>query len=225
MTHVLVVEDEPKIAQLLIDYLTSNQYHTSHLNEGSSVVSWIKENQPDAVMLDLTLPGIDGLSLCKEIRHFSSVPIMMITARVEEIDRLLGLEIGADDYICKPFRPREVMARLKAILRRIHMDDSISTKNTALHIDTLTHNIYFHSTRLDLTPVEFRLLQALGEKPGYVYKRQDLVQLIYQDGRVVTARTVDTHIKNIRKKLAQAGGNPEKIFSIYGVVYKWEEKE
>ena len=221
MNHILLVEDEPKIAQLLIDYLQSNQFTTTHIDHGSLVTSWVRQHQPDLILLDLMLPGIDGMTLCKEIRTFSTIPIIMVTARIEEIDHILGLEIGADDYICKPFRPREVVARVKALLRRMHINHEPQTMDLSLQIDLDRFIAHFNDEMLDLTPIELRLLHTLSEKPGYVFARNSLLDCIYQDNRIVTHRTVDTHVKNLRKKLSSAGADADLIRSIYGVGYKW----
>lgn len=225
MSHILVVEDEPKIAQLVIDYLDYDDYESTCFNTGKGVVSWVKENKPDLVLLDLMLPEKDGLSICREIRAFSMVPIVMLTARVEEIDRIIGLEVGADDYICKPFSPREVVARVKSLLRRVdyHLGQQSRElqSQSGLQLDKQQFLAQFNGETIDLTPVEFRLLVLLAEHPGRVYARQHLLDHIYDDGRVVTNRTIDTHVKNMRKKLHKVGIEEEQIRSIYGVGYKW----
>lgn len=221
MKHILLVEDEPKIAQLLLDYLHSSHYETTHIDHGNDVLPWVKENHPDLILLDLMLPGTDGLDICTQIRTFSHVPVIMLTARIEEIDQILGLEIGADDYICKPFRPREVMARIKALLRRTEFDKSPYPISTPLHINENRHIASYNDHILDLTPIEFRLLQTLSGAPGHVFARQTLLDGLYPDNRVVTNRTVDTHIKNLRKKLTVSGADHDVICSIYGIGYKW----
>jgi two-component system response regulator BaeR len=162
------------------------------------------------------LPGRDGLDICREIRTFSDVPIVMVTAKVEEIDRLIGLDLGADDYVCKPFSVRELVARVRAILRRAR------TACSALVIDDERHVAALDGRALDLTPVEFRLLQALARQPGRVHSRDRLLDQLYDDRRVVLDRTVDSHVKNLRRKLAQAAPGEEIIRSIYGLGYKLE---
>lgn len=219
--QILIVDDEVKIASLLEDYLRASQYQTHVLHEGLSVVEWVKDNNPGLILLDLMLPGKDGMDICREIRQFSQVPIIMITARVEEIDRILGLEIGADDYVCKPFSPREVVARVKVILRRIG-HQSRPDSSDELHLDGEKYTAQYGSHKLDLTPVEFRLLHALKEVPGKVFSRDRLMDLLYQDNRIVTDRTIDSHIKNLRKKIHLAGCEQELIHSVYGVGYKYE---
>ncbi|MFK8067664.1 MAG: response regulator [Gammaproteobacteria bacterium] len=222
--HILVVEDEPKIAQLLIDYLTASHYKTSWLENGSEVVSWVSENKPDLILLDLMLPGKDGIEICQEVREFSQVPVMMLTARVEEIDRILGLEIGADDYVCKPFSPREVMTRVKALLRRANFSEQKNqTSSSILNLNVEKFEARYLEKILDLTRVEFRLLHALSERPGFVFSRQKLIDQVYDDHRVVSDRTMDTHIKNLRKKIQEADGDPEMIRSIYGIGYKFDD--
>jgi len=226
---ILVVEDEPKLAQLLLDYLAASGYATAWLSDGREVVKYFSERplheQPDLVLLDLMLPGRDGLDVCKDLRRISQVPIIMITARVEEIDRLLGLEIGADDYICKPFSPREVMARIKVILRRIPQPEQ-GTGSTAAHLpnlqlDDTRFEVRYHDQLLELTPAEFRLLKTLADAPGRVFQRDQLINHVYDDQRIITDRTIDSHIKNLRRKMAAIA--PEDVIrSIYGVGYKLE---
>jgi two-component system response regulator BaeR len=217
---ILIVEDEQRLAQLLIDYLKQAGYETHLLVEGPPVVSWIREHRPDLVLLDLMLPGKDGIEICKEVRTFSEVPIIMVTARVEEIDRLLGLELGADDYICKPFSPREVVARVKAVLKRA--PDRIETAPSGLQLDTSRQLAILHDNKLDLTSVEFKLLSTLARTPGRIYSREQLMEKIYPDRRIVEDRTIDSHIKKLRKKIASAAEGVELIHSVYGVGYKFE---
>lgn len=215
---VLIVEDEPKLSALLVDYLVDAGYTTAVLDDGLHAVAWIRAHAPDAVLLDVMLPGKDGMSICREVRTFSQVPILMMTARVDEIDRLLGLELGADDYICKPFSPREVVARVKAVLRRARQADA--PEASPLHLDEEKLEARLHGTVLPLTPVEFRLLQALQIRPGRVMSRANLIDALYLDHRVVSDRTVDSHIKNLRRKIADAGNGIDPIVSIYGMGYK-----
>lgn len=221
MAHILIVEDEPKLARLLTDYLQANNYTITWLADGNSVIAAVREQQPDLILLDLMLPGRDGLDICRELRTFSNVPVMMLTARIEEIDRLLGLELGADDYICKPFSPREVVARIKAILRRVNSPAvaNDTAASTGLLVDPDRHAATLNGQPLDLTPVEFRLLRALAAQPGRIFTRDQLLEHLYDDHRVVTDRTVDSHIKNLRRKL-QAHHPQDPIRSIYGVGYK-----
>jgi len=218
--HVLIVEDEVKIASLLQDYLRQSGYETDSLYNGSEVEGWLAENSTNIVLLDLMLPGQTGVDICKDVRKSSALPIIMITAKVEEIDRLLGLELGADDYICKPFSPREVVARVKAVLRRTDNTESLSDKGLVL--DTQTYKATVNGQNLDLTAVEFQLLKVLSDQPGRIFSRSVLVDKIYNDGRVVSDRTIDSHIKKLRKKIADVLPDVELIHSLYAVGYKFE---
>lgn len=220
---ILIAEDEPRIAALLADYLEQSAFATHSLHTGAAVVEWVRHNAPDLVLLDLMLPEKDGLTICRELRAFSSVPILMVTARVDEIDRLLGLEAGADDYICKPFSPREIVARVKAVLRRVEQySEDVQGDYRGITLDVDTFKVTARGKRLELTPVEFRLLQTLVKKPGRVWSRDQLMSHLYNDGRIVNDRTMDTHVKNLRRKLATAMPEEELIHSVYGVGYRLE---
>jgi len=215
---ILIVEDEPKIAGLLADYLQNLGGFATHIqSRGDQALDWLESNQADLILLDLMLPGLDGLEVCKQIRRGSMVPIIMITARIEEIDRLLGLELGADDYICKPFSPREVVARVRAVLRRGPASDT--TQESGLQVDRERHRAVLNGHSLNLTPVEFALLAALKAQPGRVFSRDQLMNVMYSDYRVVSDRAVDTHIKNLRRKLSGVEPGREFIESVYGVGY------
>lgn len=217
--RILVVEDEPKLAQLISDYLIQSGFEPVCIDDGLMAVQAVRENNPALILLDLMLPGKDGLDICRDVRMFSQVPIIMVTARVEEIDRLLGLELGADDYICKPFSPREVVARVKTVLRR---SDPGYVRQSALQMDRESQSALLDGVRLELTAVEFRLLHLLHQNSGRVYGRQELMDRIYADDRIVSDRTVDSHIKKLRHKLKQASPDSDLIHSIYGVGYKFE---
>ncbi len=217
---ILVVEDEPKLAALLADYLKASAFETFVLGEGSGAAGWLREHPVDLVLLDIMLPGRDGLEVCREIRTFSQVPIIMVTARVEEIDRILGLELGADDYICKPFSPREVVARVKAVLRRAHGEAPMPAQELVLDEDR--YQARFRGRDLELTVVEFKLLQLLVETPGRIYGRDQIMARIYPDDRFVNDRTVDSHIKKLRKKIQAVNPRAEIIHAVYGVGYKFE---
>lgn len=216
--HILIVEDEPKLSALMSDYLLAGGFRASILDSGNTAIAWIREHSPDAILLDINLPGIDGLTLCRQVREFSEVPILVLTARVEEIDRLLGLELGADDYICKPFSPREVVARVRAVLRRVRPQDDSVARAVVLDEDRFEARVY--GQPLALTPVEFRLLGKLASQPGRVFSREQLIGALYADHRVVSDRTVDSHVKNLRKKLLDMGIDP--IAAVYGVGYRFE---
>ena len=222
---ILVIEDEPKIAQLLVDYLQQDGFSVSVLNEGTDAIEVIKRSSPDFLLLDLMLPGKDGLTICREVRQFSNIPIMMLTAKVDEIDRLIGLELGADDYVCKPFSPREVVARVRTIQRRLQQQVTATESELRYRDVTLDLGRYeciVHGQRIELTPVEFKMLHGFMAQPGRVFSRNQLMDLCYPDGRIVSDRTIDTHVKNLRKKLAKSLLTNELIHSIYGVGYKIE---
>ncbi|MEN8135914.1 MAG: response regulator [Thermodesulfobacteriota bacterium] len=219
MSRILIVEDEQKLAEILRDYLAQAGFDITVLDNGLDVVPHVRENQPDLVLLDLMLPGRDGMGICKEIRTFSNLPIIMVTAKVEEIDRLLGLELGADDYICKPFSPREVVARVKAVLRRSGGATTIQAKDLVL--DKARYQASLHGVDLGLTAVEFKLLDFLAANPGRIYSRDQLMDKIYSDHRIVSDRTIDSHIKKLRKKLAAVAPDEELVGSVYGVGYKF----
>lgn len=218
--HILLVEDEVDLAELVRDYLRHAGYEVTVMHRGDGIVDRVRGNPPDLILLDLMLPGVDGLTICREVREFSDLPIIMITARVEEIDRLLGLELGADDYICKPFKPREVVARCKAVLRRTLSSGVRREAGLAIDEDRMAVTLDGHP--LDLTQGEYRLLVKLASQPGRVYSRDQLLNVLYDDFRDVSDRAVDTHIKNLRRKLGERveGDNP--IRSVYGVGYKLE---
>lgn len=219
MSRILIVEDEAKLAELLRDYLVRSGFEITVLADGLAVVPHVREHKPDLVLLDLMLPGRDGLEICKEIRTFSTLPLIIVTARVEEIDRLLGLELGADDYICKPFSPREVVARVKSVLRRAGGAATLSARELVL--DESRYQATFHGIDLQLTAVEFKLLSYLAAHPGRIYSRDQLMEQIYSDHRIVSDRTIDSHIKKLRKKIAALNREDELIGSVYGVGYKF----
>ena len=222
MKHVLIVEDEKKLADILIAYLNKEQFRVPHYESGSGVSDWIKNNQPNIILLDLMLPDVNGKDLCKEIRQFSTVPIIMVTAMIDEIDRLIGLELGADDYVCKPFSPKEVVARVKAVLRRSEGDFNQGEIYDAFEVNDETYSIKLHGDRLDLTPVEFRLLKMFIQSPGRVFNRDQILDNIFEDGRIVLDRTVDTHVKNLRHKLKTASPEHDYVRSVYGIGYSFE---
>jgi len=221
MNRILIVEDEPKLASLEADYLHHAGFQTHCLSQGLAVVPWLKDNGADLVLLDLMVPGRDGLDICRDIRSFSQVPIIIVTARIEEIDRLLGLEMGADDYICKPFSPREMVARVKAVLRRLQ-PQAESTAEQVLRLHPQSFKVQYDDQEIELTAVEFQLLHALYQHPGRIFSRSRLMDLIYQDQRIVSDRTIDSHIKKLRKKLAELIPGKEVIHSVYGAGYRYD---
>jgi two-component system response regulator BaeR len=225
-TRILLVEDEPDLAQVLVDYLIRDGFEASIEGNGAKALERIRAAPPDLLLLDLMLPDLDGLSILREVRRFSSLAVILITARVEEIDRLIGLELGADDYVCKPYSPREVVARVKAVLRRAPGGRPAEARDPTvpplLEIDASTWQVKLQGRRLDLTPKEFRLLQALSARPGHVLSRSQLLDQVYSDDLDVSERAVDSHMKNLRKKLAQGLPERELIRSVYGVGFMFE---
>ena len=233
--HVIIVEDEPSLASIIQDYLSQSGMTSEILNEGGRAVEHILKVDPDLVVLDVMLPGKDGLTICRELRAVSNVPIILETARVEELDRLLGLELGADDYVCKPFSPRELVARVKAILRRqerlvqqSQAPSAMASVDTGpLQVDEERWIASYRGKDLSLTRREFQLLALLFKRPGRVFSRTQLVELAFPDDADVYDRVIDTHVKNIRTKLRKVSEKAEIIRSVYGVgyAYAYEEPE
>ncbi len=226
---ILIVEDETKIALVLADYLRAAGYASAILDNGTEVASFVRARVPALILLDLLLPGRNGLDVCREVRAFSDVPIVMVTALVEEIDRLLGLELGADDYICKPFSPREVVARVKAVLRRPRTaaveapGESTDARTIGpFSLDEPRMRVSFHDQRLDLTTSEYRLLRKLLLPAGRVYSRTQLLVELHGVDDEAFDRAIDTHVKNLRKKLAKIAPESNHLRSIYGVGYQLE---
>ncbi|MCB2215538.1 response regulator [Desulfofustis glycolicus] len=219
--QILIIEDEVKLAELLRDYLKQDGFTVSCLHSGELAVDTVRRATPDLILLDLMLPVVDGLAICREIRRFSNVPIIMITARVEEIDRLIGLEIGADDYVCKPFSPREVVARAKAVLRRTRTPaQSQRLIAGEITLDEATRQVTVAGRALTLTPSEFGLLNVLLSAPGRVFSRNeflDRVQGYRFDGY---DRTIDSHVKNLRRKIGECLPDQDVIVTVYGIGYK-----
>lgn len=223
MTKVLVVDDEPKIASVLSAYLEREGYQVLTASDGIKALENVRRDKPDLVLLDVMLPGMDGWQVCRNIRGESSVPIIMLTARVEETDRIVGLELGADDYVTKPFSPREVVARVKAVLRRMNRQDEQERIVVGpLVVDTGGHRAFCHSKALDLTPTEFDLLKALSRHPGRTYTRAQLLDLVQGVSAESYERSIDSHVKNLRRKLENAGC-PSAIATVFGVGYRLEE--
>jgi two-component system response regulator BaeR len=218
--RILVVEDEEKLAGLLRDYLVQEGFEVAMLHRGDQVEEWVRTHGTELVLLDLMLPGKSGLDVCKALRASTDVSIIIVTARVDEIDRLLGLELGADDYICKPFSPREVVARVKAVLRRVKRGDA--PQDAGLTLDESGYKATLAGKDLGLTAVEFELLKVLFAHPGRIYTREQLMDAMYRDQRVVADRTVDSHVKKIRKKISAVLPDREIVHSVYGLGYKYE---
>jgi len=217
---ILVVEDKPKLARLLTDSLSAGGYETICVADGALAVQQARTINPDVIIIDMMLPGKDGLTVCKELREFTATPIIMLTARIAEIDRLLRLELGADDYICKPFGPREVVARVKTVLRRSGGPRRRAARGLRIVIDASRFEVSLDGRVLELTPLEFRLLQTLLSQPGRTFSRHQLLEQLYDDRRVVLDRTVDSHVKNLRRKLGRIAPDDEFIRSMYGLGYR-----
>ncbi len=220
---ILIVEDEPDLASVLGEYLEASGYRSHIIHDGLDAEQWLQTHTPDLILLDLMLPGKNGIDLCREYREASNIPVIMVTAKVEEIDRLLGLELGADDYICKPYSPREVIARVKAVLRRT--DANTSSASEGIQLDDNRQQIQIDNTEVELTTIEFRLFSLLFSDPGRIYSRQYILDNIYNDYRIVSDRTVDSHIKKLRKKLQNAAPETDLIRSVYGAGYKYDPPE
>ena len=221
--HILVVEDDPKIAQVLLDYLRADNLDASCVLDGLRAVQAVKESVPSAIILDLMLPGLDGIGVCREVRRFSDVPIIMLTARIDEIDRLLGLDTGADDYVCKPFSPREVLARVQALLRRA--EGRLVPGRLRWNIDDASLRITWRGQQLALTPLEFRMLRLMLNHPGRVFSRAQLLDSVHDDLRDVSDRAIDSHVKNLRRKIQSVDPDCDCISSVYGVGYRLDNPD
>lgn len=222
--QILVVDDEPQIVKVLQAYLEKAGYRVISAGDGSNALAAFRQHRPDFVILDLNLPVIDGLDVCRTIRRESNVPILMLTARVEEADRLIGLELGADDYVVKPFSPREVVARVKTIFRRAAPAPETQEVITAgdLRIDLAEHTVSRAGELIDLTPTEFAILVVLASQPRRVLSRMQIMEQAQGDAFEGYERTIDAHIKNLRNKLEPDPKKPVYIRTVFGVGYKFE---
>lgn len=218
--HILVVEDDRKIAELIANYLRSDGFKANTVGNGLDAVHQIREQQPDLVILDWMLPGLDGVSVCKAVRAFSDVPILMLTARIDELDRLLGLDTGADDYVCKPFSPREVVARVRSLLRR--SEGRLIASSIPWRIDEASFRINWRGALLPLTRLEFLMFRLLLSRPGRVFSRAHLLQSVYDELRDISDRAIDTHIKNLRRKIQVIEPDFDCITTVYGVGYRFD---
>lgn len=222
---ILVVDDEPKIARLARDYLEKNGFRVLTAGDGQSALTMARREKPDLIVLDLMLPIIDGREVCKILRHESDVPIIMLTALAEEVDQITGLEIGADDYITKPFSPRALVARVRALLRRIRGGIKMPAiiRIGALEIDSEKYTVTFNGTPIKLTPNEFKLLFILANRPGQTLTREQLLEDLHGAASSID-RSVDSHIKNLRKKLEIDPSSPS-IETVYGIGYRFVEQK
>ncbi|RIX74198.1 response regulator [Acidovorax cavernicola] len=224
MTRIVIVEDELDIASVVQDYLRHAGYDTEHFADGQSALERIVAAPPDLTLLDIMLPRLDGIEVLRRAREHTAHPIIMLTARIEEVDRLLGLELGADDYVCKPFSPRELVARVRAVLRRTAPPTLPSAPDDApgLVLDDVHWRASLAGTPLNLTRREFGLLQVLSRHPGRIFSRARLLELAYDDTVDVTERAIDSHVKNLRRKLGAVTPAYDWIRSVYGVGFAWE---
>jgi len=228
MKTVLVVEDDPRIAQIVQDYLQHAKFAVLIAGDGAGALALARDRRPDLVVLDLGLPGLDGIEVAKGLRRESEVPLIMLTARVEESDRLLGLDVGADDYITKPFSPRELVARVRAVLRRADSSGTAGAGEEVLRrgdlvIDTGRMVVTRAGVALDLTATEFELAAALARRPGRVFTRAQLLDAVRGTAVESFERAIDAHIKNIRRKLEPDSRRPRYILTVYGVGYKFAD--
>ncbi len=223
---VLVVDDEPQLVKVLRGYLEQAGFRVVSAHDGPLALAQYKHEKPDLVLLDLGLPGLDGIDVTRRLRAMGNVPIIMITARVEETDRLIGLELGADDYITKPFSPREVVARARAVLRRAAVVPTAAdvVRAADVVVDLVRHTVTRADEPVDLTPTEFNLLAALAREPGRAFSRLQLLQAAQGDAFEGYERTVDAHIKNLRAKLERDPKKPEYIVTVFGVGYKFKDE-
>jgi len=222
---ILVVDDEPKIVKLARDYLEKAGYRVLDARDGTSALAAARHERPDLVVLDLNLPGTDGLDVCRALRRESDVPIIMLTARVDEADRLIGLELGADDYITKPFSPRELVARVRAVLRRVGggVREPGTVRAGDVEIDLKGHRVTQGGEAIDLTPTEFTLLAVLAQHPGQAFSRERLMERIYGVAYAGGERSVDAHVKNLRRKLEPDPSAPRYVETVYGVGYRFND--
>ena len=219
--RILIVEDDARIADMLDNYLRAQGWQTTVLMDGLQVEPEVRRMEPSLMLLDVMLPGLDGIEVCRGVRRFSAVPIIMVTARIDEIDRLVGLEVGADDYVCKPFSPREVVARIKAQLRRAEGRLGQAQPTHGFVVDDNAQRIAWNEHWLPLTPIEFRLLRQLVLRPGHVFSRDRLLQGAHEDLRDSSDRAIDSHIKNLRRKIEAVRPLGSAIASVYGAGYRF----
>jgi two-component system, OmpR family, response regulator BaeR len=219
MSTLFIVEDQRDLGELIADYARAAGFTPELIADGREALARAKAQPPTLMVLDLMLPGLDGLSVCRAVRGFSALPIIMVTAKVEELDRLLGLEVGADDYLCKPFSPRELMARIKAVLRRAQ---GAPEHPPLLRVDEASRTVFLRSSALDLTPTEFSLLAAMARRPGVIFSRAQLLELARRDSLDVADRAIDSHIKNLRRKIVAILPEANLIRSVYGLGYRLE---
>jgi two-component system alkaline phosphatase synthesis response regulator PhoP len=223
---ILVVDDEPKIMRLARDYLEQSGFRVLPVSDGPTALAAARQEKPDLVVLDLNLPGLDGLDVCRALRRESAVPIIMLTARVDEADRLIGLELGADDYIVKPFSPRELVARVRAVLRRTHGEVQTPglIRTGELEVDLKGHRVTLRGEAIKLTRIEFSLLSTLAQHPGQTFSRAQLIDRLHGTAESGFDRSIDAHIKNLRRKIEDDPADPRYVLTVYGIGYQFGEK-
>jgi DNA-binding response OmpR family regulator len=222
---ILIIDDEAKIVEICQDYLNAAGFQVVTSLDGLAGLEKARNGKPDLILLDLSLPGIDGLDICRELRRETKIPIIMLTARVEETDKLIGLEIGADDYITKPFSPREMVARVRAVLRRVQGDATAEIIRAGnLTLDRTRFNVLINDHEISLTPTEFEILATLASQPGRIFSRSQLLLAVRGVTFESYERAIDSHIRNLRKKLDFNGIGTEWIITIHGVGYKFNER-
>ncbi len=223
---VLVVDDEPKIVKLARDYLEQGGFHVVTAADGQAALGSFRQERPDLIVLDLNLPGMDGLDVARTVRRDSDVPIIMLTARVDETDRLIGLELGADDYVTKPFSPRELVARVRAVLRRVqggvHQPGLVRAGD--LKIDLMGYRVTKGQEHVGLTRIEFNVLAALAQHPGQTFTRAQLLDRLHGVAYEGFDRSVDSHIKNLRRKIEPDPTEPTYVLTVYGIGYKFNDE-
>jgi two-component system alkaline phosphatase synthesis response regulator PhoP len=224
--RILIVDDERKLVQGLAAYFRQAGYETLSAYDGRAALESARRDRPDLIILDLMLPEIDGMEVCRQIRRNSDVPIIMLTARVEEADMLIGLEVGADDYITKPFSPREVVARARALLRRAsgNVTAAVTLRGGEIELDLERRSVRVTGRPIELTPTEFELLAALMRHPGRPLSRAQLLDLVVGDADAGYERTIDAHIKNLRRKIEDDTANPTHILTVFGIGYKFRDE-
>jgi len=223
---ILVIDDEPKIVEICTDYLTAAGFNVTAANDGPQGLALARKEKPDLVVLDLMLPGMDGLDVCRELRRESNTPIIMLTARVEESDKLVGLELGADDYLTKPFSPRELVARVRTVLRRLSEPSPAEVIRAGnLTLDRARYRALLPDREVPLTPTEFEILSALASQPGRIFSRAQLLTVARGVAFESYERAIDSHIRNLRRKIEPGEGEPRYIITVHGVGYKFAEPQ
>jgi two-component system alkaline phosphatase synthesis response regulator PhoP len=221
---ILIVDDEPQIVEICRDYLKAANFDVLTAFDGPKGLAMARREQPDLIVLDLMLPGMDGLDVCRELRRESNIPIIMLTARVEETDKLIGLELGADDYVTKPFSPRELVARVRTVLRRVEGGQPTEILRVGqITLDRTRYRVQLPGGEVALTPTEFEILATLASQPGRIFSRSQLLNAVRGVAFESYERAIDSHIRNLRRKIEPDESEPRYIITVYGVGYKFVE--